>query len=41
METLLKTISKDPKTREEDKALGGKARTYSQSGLGGDEKSDP
>ena len=41
METKLFDISKDPKTREDAKALGGKARTYSQSGLGGEEKSDP
>ena len=40
LETLLYTLSKDPKTREEAKALGGKARTFSQSGLGGEEKSD-
>ena len=40
IENLLYTLSKDPKTREEAKALGGKARTFSQSGLGGEEKSD-
>ena len=39
MEALLFTISRDPKTREDAKAQGGKARTYS--GLGGEEKSDP
>ena len=41
IETKLIAISRDPKTREDAKALGGKARTYSQSGLGGKEKSDP
>ena len=39
METKLIAISRDPKTREDAKAQGGKARTYS--GLGGEEKSDP
>ena len=40
IKTLLYNLSRDPKTREEAKALGGKARTFSQSGLGGEEKSD-
>ena len=40
IETLLYNLSRDPKIWEEAKALGGKARTFSQSGLGGGEKSD-
>ena len=41
MEALLHKVSTDLKAKEEAKISGSKARTFSQAGLGGEDKSDP
>ena len=41
IEALLHKVSIDLKAKDEAKVSGSKARTFSQAGLGGEEKSDP